>query len=414
MKEKELQHYAIDGTKISINGKWLQDLIKGEVEEVKGIKGKGVLFSNQTLKKFIEEEYKHDKHILLKDEKRSLRSYSSGEQKKVLLDYLLSQNPDFLVVDDPFDSLDSASVEMISEKLIDLAQRIPIIQLFKRKSDILPFATKILSFENAEIAKITDTETYLSKTAKSLTPLNQPIPPPIEKYEQIPKVLIELKNVSVTYDRPVLKGINWKVKKGEFWQLIGPNGSGKTTILSMIFGDNTKGYGEELYLFGNKKGSGESVWDIKQKIGYFSPALTELFKGTHTVQEMIISGLWDSIGLYQKPRNKHKILADKWLKVIGLYPKKNLRFLSLPPVDRRLVLIARAMIKHPPLLILDEPTTSLDDAGSQLVIQLINKIATESSTAIIYVSHRQEAHLNPKFIYELNPTEKGSTGKQIK
>tara|TARA_R110002020_G_scaffold199908_3_gene401892 strand:+ start:24 stop:1262 length:1239 start_codon:yes stop_codon:yes gene_type:complete len=412
MKEKELQHYAIDGTKISINEKWLQDLINRKIE-VEGIKGKGVLFSDQTLKKFIEEEYKHDKHIVLKDEKRSLRSYSSGEQKKVLLDYLLSQNPDFLVVDDPFDSLDIASVKMISERLIDLSKRIPIIQLFKRKSDILPFITKILNFENNEY-KIEDLKDYLHRKAEIPSPLNQPIPPAIEHYEHIPDVLIELKNVSVIYDRPVLKDINWKVKKGEFWQLIGPNGSGKTTILSMVFGNNTKGYGEDLYLFGSKKGSGESVWDIKQKIGYFSPSLTELFKGSHSVEEMIISGLLDSVGLYQKPRNKHKILADKWLKVIGLDSNKNIRFLRLSPVERRLILIARAMIKHPPLLILDEPTTSLDDEGSQLVVQLINKIAEESSTAILYVSHRKEEQLNPQFIYELTPTENGSKGQQIK
>jgi len=71
------------------------------------------------------------------------------------------------------------------------------------------------------------------------------------------------------------------------------------------------------------------------------------------------------------------------------------------------------MVKHPPLLILDEPINGLDDVGAKLFSALINKIASESHTAIIYVSHRKEAFINPDFVFELFPDEKGSAGKQV-
>ena len=178
----------------------------------------------------------------------------------------------------------------------------------------------------------------------------------------------------------------------------------------MIYGDNPKAYGADLFLFGHKKGSGESVWDLKEKMGYFTPSMTEHFKTNDTVEQMIISGLVDSVGLYLKPSDRQKQLAQSWLKVLDLLEKKEEKFYRLSQINQRLVLIARAMIKHPPLLILDEPSTGLDDYSASLMVALINKIAQESTTAIIYVSHRKEEGLNPKFTYGLIDTGNGSIG----
>eukprot|EP01093_Parvamoeba_rugata_P017464 TRINITY_DN7031_c0_g1_i1.p1 TRINITY_DN7031_c0_g1~~TRINITY_DN7031_c0_g1_i1.p1 ORF type:complete len:273 (-),score=44.35 TRINITY_DN7031_c0_g1_i1:365-1183(-) len=239
------------------------------------------------------------------------------------------------------------------------------------------------------------------------------IPSAITTYTNIPEVLIELKNVNVNYEnRCILKDINWTIKKKEFWHLIGPNGSGKTTILSMIYGNNTKGYGQELYLFGQKKGSGESVWDIKQKIGYISPAMLELFNRNHTVEHMIMSGFFDSVGLYQTPSTLQIQTAAQWIDVLNLNKDKNTAFLKLSPAEQRLVLIARAMIKHPPLLILDEPLININDEGRALISALINKIAKESETSILFVSHRDETNIHPNFTYELHPSADGSVGIQ--
>ena len=223
------------------------------------------------------------------------------------------------------------------------------------------------------------------------------IPPPITQYQPQSKPLVRMNNVCVEFNgRPVLQNICWEINTGEFWQLSGPNGSGKSTLLSLITGNSPKGYGQDLYLFGRKKGSGETVWDIKQKIGYFTPAMTQQFERLDSIEKMIISGFYDSVGLYIKPTDRQEQLAGEWLTLLGMTKEKKQPFRSLPEGSQRIILIARAMVKHPPLLILDEPTTGLDDDMAILFTQLINKISAESSTAILYVSHKEEPNLCPK------------------
>ena len=163
-------------------------------------------------------------------------------------------------------------------------------------------------------------------------------------------------------------------------------------------------------LFGIKKGSGESVWDIKEKIGYLTSTMAQQFSRLDSIEKMVISGYFDSIGLYIIPTDTQIQLAGQWLKLIGLYDKKQKPFLSFSLGHQRLIMIVRAMVKHPPLLILDEPTAGLDDDDTLLFTALVNKIAAESSTAILYVSHRKEVGLKPKFIFELKAGDNGSIG----
>ena len=240
------------------------------------------------------------------------------------------------------------------------------------------------------------------------------IPGPLHHDQMSYKALIKLNGVSVHYhERQILNSINWTIKAGEFWQLKGPNGSGKTTILTMINGDNPKAFGQNIELFGRRKGTGESVWEIKKRIGYFTPSMMELFKRRHTAEQMVISGFHDSIGLYHRPSEIQKHVANEWLKVLGLADKGSRAFVDLSQVHRRMVLIARAMVKHPPLLILDEPSTGLDDKSAALLSALINKIADESQTAILYVSHRTEPDLKPQYVFQLKPGENGSVGEVV-
>lgn len=407
-------HYAIENSQLSLKGNWIRLLLKGKFS-LKGIEGKrGALFSNYTLAKFIDEELKHDDTSLTKSSGRSIRTFSSGEQKKALLSYLINQQPDFLVLDNPFDCLDKASVVALHNQLEELAQSIPIIQLFKRKNDLLPFIDEVLVVEDEKLLNQLKLKEYLKRNSQKVRTFAHSLPPPAMSFTIDSKELVRFKDVSVAYEgKSVLQGINWTIEQGDFWQLVGRNGSGKTTLLTMITGDNPQGYGKDLYLFGRKKGSGESVWDIKKKVGYFTPAMTELFEATHNALEMITGGLVDSIGLYVKPAGRWTNLAKLWLSVLELEDLANKRFIDLTQLQQRLILIARAMIKHPPLLILDEPLDGLDDNGAALVVELINKIAAESSTTVIYVSHRTEPGISPGKVYELLPTANGSVGTAI-
>ena len=397
-----INHWAIFLSNNSHSHVLVQQLLFGKANtpftDFNGLKG--VLFSTITLQEFIEEEAKHQHTDILKNTSRTLQSMSSGERKKALLAYLLLQQPDFIILDNPFDNLDFDSQQILLQQLLIISQHTAIIQLINRKSDQLSFITNAININDNLDAKPSNNDIFSGS-----------IPPPLKQYTIDGNTLIEFKSVTVKYEeRTIVKDINWVINTGEFWQLVGPNGAGKTTLLTMINGDNPKAYGQDLYLFGKRKGSGETVWEIKEKIGYLTPAMTDLFSTRHTLEHMIVSGFLDSIGLYKLPTDSQLHLAYKWLQVINLQHLKHIPFCKLSVGQQRMALIARAMVKHPPLLILDEPNSGLDDHNVALVSALINKIAAESTTAILYVSHRTEKNINPQYIYELQPSSTGSIG----
>ncbi|MFD2585971.1 ABC transporter ATP-binding protein [Croceitalea marina] len=373
----------------------------------------GALFSSSQIAHYLDKEEKHGIKLITKNTSQSLITMSSGERKKALLNYTLESSPDYLIVVNPFDNLDYHYQKELKGKLLTLAADLPIIQIINRVEDFLPLAANYAKLEGDKLIHF-DSKTHLFsetiKTKSTFSKLN--IPRPLNAKLFTGNNLVRLRSVSVSFnDKPVLSNISWQIHSGDFWQLKGPNGSGKSTLLAMITGDSQKGYGQELYLFGTKKGSGESVWDIKKNIGYFTPAMTDKFRGYHTLENMLISGLHDSIGLYVKPTEIEKRLASDWLELLQLSAKKTQYFHQLSTTEKRMLLTARAMIKHPPLLLLDEPTSGLDDSSALLFVSLVNKIANDSTTAIVYVSHREEKGLDPKKVFELIPIKNGSTGK---
>lgn len=410
-------HWAIFTNNDSQKERCIENILKGKLPDIlKNLEAlQGALFAKTTLQEFIDEEEKHDIKIITRDTRQRLSTMSSGEQKKILLNYLVNTGADFLILDNPFDNLDTESQKDLRILLGQLAETTLIIQFLSRRTDLLPFCKQWLFLEKSDLRPLS------SPISNNLDPGEEPadtfsgtIPLPYRPTDYEGTHLIECRGISVLYgNKPILDRIEWTVKKGEFWQLRGPNGSGKSTLLSMITGDNHKGYGEELYLFGQRKGSGESVWDIKRKIGYYSPSMTDNFSGLHTAFNMIISGLNDSIGLYLLATENQKSLAKKWLQLLNMWHLRSTNFADLTTGQQRMIMTARAMVKHPPLLILDEPTTGLDDESAKLFIALVNKIAEESKTAIIFVSHRTEPGLKPQFIYELTKSPKGSIGKIV-
>ncbi|MEL1242524.1 ATP-binding cassette domain-containing protein [Flavobacterium flavipallidum] len=367
---------------------------------------KGILYSDLAIDQFIQKEFQYIELTAI-DSNRKLSTFSSGQRKKKFLQYCIDQKPDFIIFDNPMDHLDQASRVELAKALEEMASHIIIIQLINRHADLLPFISnnRQINSDNFILEEIAH-ETHETKIINQ-----QGIPHPAHPIEYPNKILVQMNNLSVSYQvRPVVKNINWTIEQGEFWQLIGPNGSGKSTLLSLINGDNPKGYGQDLHLFGRKKGSGESVWDIKKNIGYFATNMTSLFTRNHTLEQMILSGFFDSIGLYDLPTTLHKKIADEWLELIGMKHLKSKMFKRLSVGQQRLAMIVRSVLKHPPLVILDEPVEGLDDENVALVCQLINLLKRESNMTIVYVSHRIEPNLAPNSIFELIPSEEGSIG----
>ncbi|GAL70681.1 ATP-binding cassette domain-containing protein [Jejuia pallidilutea] len=371
---------------------------------------KGAIFSEITINRFIEQETRHERFSIKTETNNSLKNSSEGERKRALLNHILSRDvSDYLVLDNVFDCLDVETQSKIKTILKDISHKTKIIQIATRKRDFLAFIDTIYTVENNNL-QLYDNVKLSNPTSHFVKTLPQPYKTEFKTFQY----LVSLNNVSLSYkNKPILNNISWQIKSKEFWQLIGPNGSGKSTILSLISGDNPKGYMQDMTLFGMKKGTGETVWDIKKHIGFYSSEMLRGFKRKDTIESMIVSGFLDSIGLYSYPTDVQLKIAREWLELLNMHHIKDKSFHFLSSGHKRLVLIARAMVKHPPLLILDEPTNGLDDTDAQIFSELINKIAKESNTAIIYVSHRKEPHINPDFVYELIPQAKGSIGKLL-
>jgi len=328
---------------------------------------------------------------------RSFRKLSTGETRKVILIKALTSNADLLILDEPFEGLDRQADELLKQILSEYATSTPMVLVLNRFEEIPEFITNIAYVDSGQLA-----HTVSRADEKAVVELKQLLHlkttdlniPPKDKHTTEPNferdaALVKIRNGRIAYgDTVIFDNLDWQIEPGQHWQVSGPNGSGKTCLLNLITGDHPQCYINDIQLFGMQRGNGESIWDIKQHIGYVSSALQWEYKVSVSVRNAIISGFYDSIGIYQKYSDEQKQIANQWLELLGILELADKPFNQLSFGDQRLVLIARAMIKHPPLLILDEPCLGLDDLNRQLVLALIEKICLNSDTTVLYVNHR--------------------------
>jgi len=340
-----------------------------------------------------------DKFDITKLLDRAFRKLSTGESRKVMLIRALASKPELLILDEPFDGLDVNTLAMLQEHLQTLITTVPMILVLNRFDEFPPFITDIAYVDKGQLqlqVNRNNTEAYdeLYKLLHLKTSdLNVPEADPETDRPTLnsDEPLVRLTDLTIKYDdNKIIDKLNWSIESGQHWQLSGPNGSGKTGLLSIITGDHPQCYVNDIFVFGFKRGSGESIWQIKQYIGYVSTALQWEYKATTGLRNVILSGFHDSIGLYSKSTDKQKELANKWLELLGMSDRGDEIFGKLSYGDQRLLLIARAMVKHPPLLILDEPCLGLDDMNRQLVLALIEKICAGTETTVLYVNHHPE------------------------
>jgi molybdate transport system ATP-binding protein len=330
---------------------------------------------------------------------QSFRKLSSGETRKVLLVRALSAAPELVILDEPYEGLDADSFAYLRGLLEELSAKTRILMVLNRFDEIPPFVTHVAYMHNGTLAHqvdrantdaVAELRQLLHLKTTSLTI------PPADAHPRRPNLgpadpLVRLTNARVAYgDKVIFEGLDWAINPGEHWQVTGPNGCGKTCLLNLITGDHPQCYVNDIFVFGMQRGQGESIWDIKQYIGYVSSALQWEYKVSVSVRNAIISGFYDSIGIYQRYTDDQKKIATDWLVLLGMTDKADQPFAQLSFGDQRLILIARAMVKHPSLLILDEPCLGLDDINRQLVLALVEKICAGVETTVLYVNHRPE------------------------
>lgn len=325
---------------------------------------------------------------------QGFRSLSTGESRKVMLINAIRQSPELLVLDEPFEGLDASSREALSEALLTLHERGQRILWVANRLDELPSWVSHLAFmyDGTLLKSGERSEVLAAPEVRGLLHFDRPLPdfPSATLHYALEDKapLVNMVDTLVQFEERVLfSELNWSVLPGQHWAIVGPNGSGKTSLLQLITGDNPQCYRNELYLFGMKRGTGETIWDIKKHIGIVSSSLQWEYRATTNVLTAVISGLYDSIGVYQAVGDDDRHLAEEWLEIIGLRDKANQSLHHLSYGEQRLVLIARALIKQPPLLILDEPCQGLDDAAREMVLAFIRRLSEQRAVTLLYVTH---------------------------
>ena len=344
------------------------------------------------------------------------RVLSTGETRRVMLARALATQPDLVLLDNPFTGLDIAHRAALARYLHSLSQNVQLLITFSRESDMPEWINSIALFSAGKLDSTMDKSSWdnhpiigqiksqseqqseemmsLIRQHQHSTPFNNPI--------------FELKNGAVEYtDKKIFTGLNWRIDKGQHWQVKGPNGCGKSTLLGLIFGDHPQCYSNDIDIFGKKRGTGETIWEIKQHIGMVSSALHLQYRVNCSALEVILSGFYDSIGLYNQPTRKEMNIANEWLDILHMSQYKKNSFKQLEYGQQRLLLIARAIVKQPTLLILDEPYQGLDFLGRRLVKNTLELIARENLSQLLYVSHYQEDRLDSiknelEFVFDEN------------
>ena len=319
-----------------------------------------------------------DKYIIL---------LSSGELRKYKLAASLFTNPRVLIMDNPFIGLDQETRDQLKDLMTMLAQEqgLQIILVLAKTDEIPGFITHIVEVKEMRVMpkRISQGDGSFV-TSRDVT--KEPSPCDINAPE-----IIRFNKVSIRYgERTILKDLDWTVRKGEHWSLSGQNGSGKSTLLSLVCADNPQGYACDISLFGHRRGSGESIWDIKKQIGYVSPEMHRSYKQNIPAIQIVASGLKDSVGLYVKPNEAEQAQCRKWLDVFGIGHLAERKFHEMSSGEQRLILVARAFVKEPCLLILDEPLHGLDDLNRQMVKERVDEYCRDPEKTLIYVTHYQE------------------------
>ena len=309
---------------------------------------------------------------------------SSGELRKFQLTKTLFADPKLLIMDNPFIGLDAETRDQLRDLLKLLAEErdMEIVLVMSKTDDIPSFVSEVKWMGEQE-----PVPAHVLSNEKREAILSHPYTNSDYDCQRV----IDMKQVSIRYgERTILKDLDWTVMNGERWALSGQNGSGKSTLLSLVCADNPQSYACDITLFDRPRGSGESIWDIKKHIGYVSPEMHRSYKRNLPAIRIVASGLMDSIGLYAIPNAEDYDKCRWWLDIFGIGDLADKPFLQLSSGEQRLVLLARAFVKDPQLLILDEPLHGLDLWNRRLTKDVIETFCQRKGKTLIMVTHYQE------------------------
>lgn len=353
----------------------------------KRIYSSGVRFSLEWIILHLNLDYLLDKTII---------QLSHGETRRLLIAKALLKQPLLLLLDNPLMGLDVTTRPFFYRLMSQISSKGTQIILVTNPDEIPACITHVIELGQGSITGEWTRNAFVFKSTQETDTIWQPDQ---NKLLQLTKnndtnkndfdYVLQMKDIHVKYgNTAILSGINWTIRKGEKWALLGPNGAGKSTLLSLISGDNPQAYANTIYLFDKKRGSGESIWDIKRQIGFVSPELHIYFKSNSSCLDVVLSGYTDTMNVNHKKINKEQVIhVITWMRLLDTDELKDQKFKQLPAGKQRLILLLRALVKNPPLLILDEPCQGLDEEQKSRFKNVIGRICTDPDRSLIYVTH---------------------------
>ena len=304
---------------------------------------------------------------------KPLVTLSSGELRKYQLTRALLSGPRTLVIDNPYIGLDAGTRTLLTRLLESLTPTTQLVLVLSRPAEVPAFITHVIPVAAGKLGEKTPRQAWQDSV--------------------LPPAVIRLRNVTIRYgSRVILNALDWTVREGEHWALTGANGSGKSTLLSLINADNPQAYAHDIELFGRRRGSGETIWDIKRQIGFVSPELHRAFQVDAPALDIVTSGFFDTEGLFRKPTAEQRALARRWMAEFGIEELADIPFLRLSSGYQRLCLVTRAFVKDPPLYILDEPLQGLDEALRRRVKGLLDRYCGAPGKTLVMVTHYPEEY----------------------
>lgn len=327
---------------------------------------------------------------------------SSGELRKMELVHNLSSSPRVLIMDNPFIGLDAQTRTQLRCLLEELArsESLQVVLVLSMMEDVPDFITHVVTVDGCKVGNKLTLEQYRREYALAderrrieeeavFADLDRRIAElPYSNDNFVSEEIIRFNNINIRYgERTILKDLNWTVRRGDVWALRGGNGSGKSTLLSLVCADNPQAYACDISLFGRKRGTGESIWEIKKHIGYVSPEMHRAYLKDMPAIEIVASGLFDTIGLYRRPHPDMLGICEWWMDIFGIASLRDKSFVQLSSGEQRLCLLARAFVKDPELLILDEPLHGLDTFNRRRVKRIIETFCRRRDKTLIMVTH---------------------------
>ncbi len=323
---------------------------------------------------------------------KPLLQLSNGENKRLQIVKALGQRPDWLLLDNPYLGLDVQGRAILSVGLAQLKAKGIRFILFLSGGDVPDFVTNVYHLSGQyPIIPMLKHGAIKYTDNPMLQHGEENNKPELKPGDVGDSPIVSLRNVTIRYGtKTILDQFSWTINRGERWVLKGANGAGKSTLLSLITADNPQSYSQDISLFGRQRGSGESIWDIKRNIGYVSPEMHLYFKETGTCFAVVASGLFDLLGVTRKVNAEQTERVMHTLSMFGLEHLSERSFHTLSTGEQKMILIARAFVKNPPLLILDEPCQGLDQEQVNLLKRVIDEFAASTGMTLIFVSHYAE------------------------